>query len=110
MSSRDVAARLFITDATVRAHLNDIFKKLGLHHRVELALLTGELYLCETAEGFHRVGDRFLQQTGYYFRHLLAKQCVGPVRQMVGCLPSAMESLVATDESKAAVRRYFSRC
>ena len=39
MSNRDIAAKLFITDATVRAHLNDIFKKLGLHDRVELALL-----------------------------------------------------------------------
>ena len=39
MSNRDIAAKLFITDATVRAHLNDIFKKLGLHDRIELALL-----------------------------------------------------------------------
>jgi DNA-binding NarL/FixJ family response regulator len=39
MSNRDIAANLFITDATVRAHLNDIFRKLGLHDRVELALL-----------------------------------------------------------------------
>ena len=39
LSNRDIAAKLFITDATVRAHLNDIFKKLGLHDRVELALL-----------------------------------------------------------------------
>jgi len=39
MSNRDIAAKLSITDATVRAHLNDIFKKLGLHDRVELALL-----------------------------------------------------------------------
>lgn len=39
MSNRDIAAKLLITDATVRAHLNDIFKKLGLHDRVELALL-----------------------------------------------------------------------
>jgi DNA-binding NarL/FixJ family response regulator len=39
MSNRDIAERLFISEATVRAHMNDIFKKLGLHRRVELAIL-----------------------------------------------------------------------
>jgi DNA-binding NarL/FixJ family response regulator len=39
MCNRDIAERLLISEATVRAHMNDIFKKLGLHHRVELAIL-----------------------------------------------------------------------
>ena len=39
MSNREIAERLLITEPTVRAHINDIFKKLGLHHRVELAML-----------------------------------------------------------------------
>lgn len=38
MSNKDIAARLLITEATVRAHVNDIFKKLGVRRRVQLAI------------------------------------------------------------------------
>lgn len=38
MSNKDIAARLLITEATVRAHVNDVFKKLGVRHRVQLAI------------------------------------------------------------------------
>ena len=38
MSNRDIAAKLLISEATVRAHMNDIFKKMGLHRRVQLAI------------------------------------------------------------------------
>ena len=38
MSNKEIAARLLITEVTVRAHVNDIFKKLGVRHRVQLAI------------------------------------------------------------------------
>lgn len=38
MTNRNIAEKLCITEATVRAHMNDIFRKLGLHHRVQLAM------------------------------------------------------------------------
>ena len=38
MANKEIAARLLITEATVRAHVNDIFKKVGLRHRVQLAV------------------------------------------------------------------------
>ncbi len=36
MSNREIADRLFISQTTVKAYLNDIFKKLGVHGRVQL--------------------------------------------------------------------------
>jgi DNA-binding NarL/FixJ family response regulator len=37
-SDHQIAEQLFITDVTVRAHINHILKKLFLKNRVELAL------------------------------------------------------------------------
>jgi DNA-binding NarL/FixJ family response regulator len=36
MSNREIAERLLITQTTVKAYLNDIFRKLGVHGRVQL--------------------------------------------------------------------------
>jgi two-component system nitrate/nitrite response regulator NarL len=36
MSNREIAERLYINQTTVKAYLNDIFKKLGVHGRVQL--------------------------------------------------------------------------
>ena len=36
LSNRDVAEKLLISQTTVKAYLNDIFKKLGVHGRVQL--------------------------------------------------------------------------
>lgn len=36
MSNREIAERLYISQTTVKAYLNDIFKKLGVHGRVQL--------------------------------------------------------------------------
>ena len=36
LSNREIADRLFISQTTVKAYLNDIFKKLGVHGRVQL--------------------------------------------------------------------------
>ena len=36
-STRDVAAKLFISPRTIEAHLSTIFRKLGVSSRVELA-------------------------------------------------------------------------
>ena len=38
MSNKVIASRLQITEATVKAHVNDIFRKLGLRRRVEIVM------------------------------------------------------------------------
>ena len=38
LRNAEVATKLFISDETVKTHLNNIFRKLGLRDRVELAL------------------------------------------------------------------------
>lgn len=39
LSNQDIAARLFITERTVKEHLTNIFKKLDVKDRLQLALL-----------------------------------------------------------------------
>lgn len=38
--NKDIAARLFISEQTVKNHMHNIFEKLGVSDRLELALLT----------------------------------------------------------------------
>jgi DNA-binding NarL/FixJ family response regulator len=38
LSNREIAAKLCITEATVKSHLNETFKKLHVRHRLQLAL------------------------------------------------------------------------
>jgi DNA-binding NarL/FixJ family response regulator len=38
LSNADIAARLFVTVATVKTHVNHIFTKLGVTSRVEAVL------------------------------------------------------------------------
>jgi DNA-binding NarL/FixJ family response regulator len=43
-SNRAIAQRLGITERTVKAHLGSVFAKLGVHDRLQLALLvTGRM-------------------------------------------------------------------
>jgi non-specific serine/threonine protein kinase len=37
MTSRDIAAKLFISERTVEAHVTNILNKLGLNSRIEVA-------------------------------------------------------------------------
>jgi DNA-binding NarL/FixJ family response regulator len=38
LSNKEVAAKLFISEATVKSHLNEVFKKMHIRHRLQLAL------------------------------------------------------------------------
>jgi len=53
MRNKEIGAALFISVATVEAHLTRIYRKLGIRSRTELARLVvdGELDLAAPAEG-----------------------------------------------------------
>jgi DNA-binding NarL/FixJ family response regulator len=38
MGNRDIATRLTVTEGTVKIHLHNIYKKLGIKNRVDLTL------------------------------------------------------------------------
>lgn len=42
-SNKQIAQQLFITEQTVKAHINHLFKKFGVSNRLELALCTHKL-------------------------------------------------------------------
>jgi DNA-binding NarL/FixJ family response regulator len=39
LSNKEIARRLEISEGTVRVHLQDIYSKLGIHNRTQLAAL-----------------------------------------------------------------------
>lgn len=41
-SNKEIASRLHVTERTVKAHLTAVFRKLGLSHRLRLALFVNE--------------------------------------------------------------------
>jgi DNA-binding CsgD family transcriptional regulator len=47
MSNKRIASDLHLTEQTVKDHINAIFRKLGIHHRAELAALVMPLALLE---------------------------------------------------------------
>ncbi len=42
-SNKEIAQQLFVTEQTVKAHINHLFKKFGVSNRVKLALCTQEI-------------------------------------------------------------------
>lgn len=46
----EVARKLFISEQTVKTHLNNVFRKLGLRHRVELALYAARVGIIGVGE------------------------------------------------------------
>jgi DNA-binding NarL/FixJ family response regulator len=43
LANKDIAARLGITEVTVKGHLGEVFSKLGCSNRTQLALAVYEL-------------------------------------------------------------------
>jgi DNA-binding NarL/FixJ family response regulator len=58
LKNADIARRLFISEETVKAHLSNVFSKLGVRDRVELALhaLRAGLVALHPAPGEHHSG------------------------------------------------------
>ena len=62
MTNRQIAKRVFLSPHTVNYHLRQIFRKLDINSRVELARLTQEQY---SAQGGSDVEDQALDAVAY---------------------------------------------
>jgi two-component system, NarL family, nitrate/nitrite response regulator NarL len=52
MGNRDIATRLTVTEGTIKIHLHNIYKKLGIKNRVDLTLYAlGDLHCGEAIRG-----------------------------------------------------------
>ncbi|MCX4765929.1 helix-turn-helix transcriptional regulator [Streptomyces sp. NBC_01275] len=51
LSNAEVAAELFMSVATVKAHVSRVLARLGLDHRVQIALLAYDAALLEEGQG-----------------------------------------------------------
>jgi DNA-binding NarL/FixJ family response regulator len=62
LRNKEIALRLKISEKTVKAHLNNIFRKLNLDSRVALGMLAHSrqprCYVWRSATSFERVGQR----------------------------------------------------
>lgn len=43
LTNKQIADRLFVAPSTIHWHLKNIFRKLGVHNRTQLALMADEL-------------------------------------------------------------------
>jgi DNA-binding NarL/FixJ family response regulator len=57
LSNAQIAARLYISETTVKTHVTHILQKLGLHDRVQAIVLTHQTGLFETGAPAQRVSD-----------------------------------------------------
>jgi DNA-binding NarL/FixJ family response regulator len=57
LSNAQIAARLYISETTVKTHVTHILQKLGLHDRVQAIVLTHQTGLFETGTPAQRVPD-----------------------------------------------------
>ena len=49
--NKQIAWEMGVTEATVKAHVTEVFRKLGVHSRTQAALKLGQLNLAEDADG-----------------------------------------------------------
>ena len=61
-SNRDIAQRLSISQNTTKRHLSNIFDKLGVYHRLELALFACHHRLVDNSFGVHPVDHDALRR------------------------------------------------
>jgi len=48
--NKQIAYELSVTEATVKAHVTEIFRKLGVHSRTQAALKLGQLDLADSSK------------------------------------------------------------
>ena len=56
-TNREVADALFLSQKTIEFHLRNVFRKLGLHSRAELASMAGRTGALAPGEGRHPRSD-----------------------------------------------------